>query len=145
MALYDKCCLILNHLKWISKEQSIRMGNSGESSKEDLTLICTLNNYRAQVAWYRDRTKISENDNRYTIDKDIIGNCKLCINCPTLAESGKYSCKIVGREKEKNCFTKTEVLIKGIFYSLFLNSFWDTHLSFFIYFHYIQFYFFHFL
>lgn len=114
-------------------------------AKEDLTLICTLNNYRAQVAWYRDRTKISENDNRYTIDKDIIGNCKLCINCPTLAESGKYSCKIVGREKEKNCFTKTEVLIKGIFYSLFLNSFWDTHLSFFIYFHYIQFYFFHFL
>ena len=92
-------------------------------AKEDLTLICTLNNYRAQVAWYRDRTKISENDNRYTIDKDIIGNCKLCINCPTLAESGKYSCKIVGREKEKNCFTKTEVLIKGIFYSLFLNSF----------------------
>ena len=76
-------------------------------------LHCTLNNYKASVAWYREKTVISEDDVRYNITKDIIGSCRLTIKNPTKTDAGKYSCKIVGREKEKNCFTKTEVLIKG--------------------------------
>ena len=77
--------------------------------------MCTLNNYRAPVAWFKEKTKLSEENERFSIDKDIIGSCKLTIKNPTKADAGKYSCKIVGREKEKNCLTKTEVIIKGRF------------------------------
>ena len=80
---------------------------------EELVLQCTLNSYRANVKWFRERTEIKEGDQRFSIDKDIIGTCRLYIKNPTLADSGKYSCRIVGKEKEKNCFTKTEVTIKG--------------------------------
>ena len=75
--------------------------------------MCTLNNYRAPVAWFKEKTKLSEENEQFSIDKDIIGSCKLTIKNPTKADAGKYSCKIVGREKEKNCLTKTEVIIKG--------------------------------
>ena len=80
---------------------------------EELVLQCTLNSYKANVKWFRDRTEIKETDLRFSIEKDIIGTCRLYIKNPTKADSGRYSCRIVGREKEKNCFTKTEVIIKG--------------------------------
>ena len=80
---------------------------------EELVLQCSLNSYKASVKWFRERTEIKEGDERFSIDKDIIGTCRLYIKSPTKADSGKYSCRIVGREKEKNCFTKTEVIIKG--------------------------------
>ena len=82
---------------------------------EELLIVCTLNNYRAPVAWFKEKTKISEEDERFRIEKDIIGTCKLTIKNPTKVDAGKYICKIVGREKEKNCLTKTEVIIKGSF------------------------------
>ena len=96
--------------------------NYSTLANEELTLQCTLNNYRASVVWYKDKTKLSENAANYSIEKDIIGTCKLIIKAPTKADAGKYSCKIVGREKEKNCFTKTEVLIKGILFSRLLHE-----------------------
>ena len=80
---------------------------------EELVLQCSLNSYKANVKWFRERTEIKESDQRFSIEKDIIGTCRLFIKNPTLADSGKYSCRIVGKEKEKNCFTKTEVTIKG--------------------------------
>ena len=80
---------------------------------EELMLQCTLNSYKAKVKWFREMKEIKEGDQRFSIDKDIIGTCRLYIKNPTLADSGKYSCRIVGKEKEKNCFTKTEVTIKG--------------------------------
>ena len=86
--------------------------HSGPES-EELVLQCTLNSYKASVKWFREKTEIKEGDPRFSIDKDIIGTCRLYIKNPTLADSGKYSCRIVGKEKEKNCFTKTEVTIKG--------------------------------
>ena len=86
--------------------------HSGQVS-EELVLQCTLNSYKANVKWFRETKEIKEGDQRFSIDKDIIGTCRLYIKNPTLAESGKYSCRIVGKEKEKNCFTKTEVTIKG--------------------------------
>ena len=89
---------------------------------EELVLQCTLNSYRANVKWFRERTEIKEGDQRFSIDKDIIGTCRLYIKNPTLADSGKYSCRIVGKEKEKNCFTKTEVTIKGRITASWLRS-----------------------
>ena len=86
--------------------------HSGQE-KEELILQCTLNSYRANVKWFREKTEIKEGDERYSIDKDIIGTCRLYIRNPTQSDGGKYSCRIVGREREKNCFTKTEVTIKG--------------------------------
>ena len=53
-----------------------------------------------------------DND-RYEIDKDIVGNVKLIIKKADKAAEGKYACRIVGREKEKNCFTKSEFVLKG--------------------------------
>ena len=49
----------------------------------------------------------------YEIDKDIVGNCKLTIKRADKGAEGKYACRIVGREKEKNCFTKSEFVLKG--------------------------------
>ena len=80
---------------------------------EELILQCSLNSYRATVRWFKEKTEIKEGDERFSIDKDIIGTCRLYIKNPTKADSGRYCCRIVGREKEKNCFTKTEVIIKG--------------------------------
>ena len=54
-----------------------------------------------------------DNDEVYDIDKDILGECTLKILHLKKEDAGKYACKIAGREKEKNCFTKTEVTIKG--------------------------------
>ena len=81
---------------------------------EELAIKCTLNTYKAPVKWYKEKKEISSDDTRFDIDKDIIGVCTLKIKNPNKGDAGKYSCKIVGREKEKNCFTKTEVFIKGI-------------------------------
>ena len=81
---------------------------------EELALKCTLNTYKAPVKWFKEKKEISSDDTRFDIDKDIIGVCTLKIKNPVKDDAGKYSCKIVGREKEKNCFTKTEVVIKGI-------------------------------
>ena len=80
---------------------------------EELVISCTLNNYRAPVVWLKDKTQLSEDDSRFEIEKDIVGCCKLTIRNPTKDDAGKYTCKIVGREKEKNCVTKTQVVIKG--------------------------------
>ena len=80
---------------------------------EELIVKCTLNTYKAPVKWYKEKKEITSEDSRYEIDKDIIGVCTLKIKNPTKDDAGKYSCKIVGREKEKNCYTKTEVVVKG--------------------------------
>jgi hypothetical protein len=55
----------------------------------------------------------ADDDDRYEIDKDIVGNVKLIIKKADKAAEGKYACRIVGREKEKNCFTKSEFVLKG--------------------------------
>ena len=65
------------------------------------------------MKWFKGSKEIPSEDSRFEIDKDIIGVCSLKIKDPTKEDAGKYSCKIVGREKEKNCYTKTEVVIKG--------------------------------
>ena len=68
------------------------------------------------MKWFKGKKEkeILSDDTRYEIDKDIIGVCTLKIKNPNKEDAGKYHCKIVGREKEKNCYTKTEVIIKGI-------------------------------
>ena len=93
---------------------------------EELVLACSLNNYRAPVAWYRDKLQLGEDGDRVSIDKDITGSCRLTLRDPTKADAGRYSCRIVGREKEKNCFTKTEVVIKG---RLRMRRAWVHHIS----------------
>ena len=42
-----------------------------------------------------------------------MGICKLTIKNPQKHHMAKYHCRIAGREKEKNCFTKTEFVLKG--------------------------------
>ena len=61
----------------------------------------------------QDDTEITENDTDFEIEKDIIGNCRLIVKSVQKHHAAKYSCKIKGREKEKNCHTKTELVIKG--------------------------------
>ncbi len=53
-----------------------------------------------------------ENDD-YEIEKDILGNCRLILKKASQSQTGKYACRIKGREKEKNCYTKTEVVVQG--------------------------------
>ena len=72
---------------------------------------CTLNTYKAEVKWFKENKEIS-GDN-YLEDKDIYGVCSLKIVHPSTLDAAKYSCKIIGREKEKNCYTKTEVVLEG--------------------------------
>ena len=40
---------------------------------EELILQCSLNSYRATVRWFKEKTEIKEGDERFSIDKDIIG------------------------------------------------------------------------
>ena len=64
----------------------------------------------------KDEVELLSNDDDtelYEIDKDIVGNCKLTIKRADKGAEGKYACRIVGREKEKNCFTKSEFVLKG--------------------------------
>ena len=42
-----------------------------------------------------------------------MGICKLTIKNPQKHHMAKYHCRIAGREKEKNCFTKTEFVLRG--------------------------------
>jgi hypothetical protein len=64
----------------------------------------------------KDDEELSPDENeRYEIDKDIVGNVKLTIKKADKGAEGKYACRIVGREKEKNCFTKSEFVLKGTF------------------------------
>ena len=110
---------------------------------EELVLACSLNNYRAPVAWFRDKVQLTEDGDRVSIDKDITGSCRLTLRDPTKADAGRYSCRIVGREKEKNCFTKTEVVIKGRLTAEHEKSMGPSYFSsFFIYFLRKHFYYF---
>ena len=60
-----------------------------------------------------------EDEIKYIQDKDIMGNCTLKILDASKEDSGKFTCKIVGRirlvgeEKKEKCVTKTKVTIKG--------------------------------
>lgn len=85
-----------------------------------MLLKCTLNNYRATVKWFKDNQELDkEDESKYIQDKDIMGNCTLKILDGSKEDSGKFTCKIVGRirlvgeEKKEKCVTKTKVTIKG--------------------------------
>ena len=80
---------------------------------EDITLMCTVNDHRAPVKWYRGDKEIEADGAKYEVEKDIIGNCRLLVRNPQKGDVAKYSCKIVGREKDKSCVTKTELVLKG--------------------------------
>ena len=76
-------------------------------------MTCTLNTYKAPVKWYKEKTEIVGDEVKFDEDKNIMGVCTLKILKVTKLDAGKYSCKIVDREKEKNCFTKADVIVKG--------------------------------
>ena len=87
---------------------------------EELVLKCTLNNYRASVKWFKDNVELDkEDESKFVQDKDIMGNCTLKILDASKEDSGKFTCKIVGKirlvgeEKKEKCVTKTKVTIKG--------------------------------
>ena len=60
-----------------------------------------------------DKVLPDEENDDYEIEKDILGNCRLILKKASQGQAGKYACRIKGREKEKNCYTKTEVVIQG--------------------------------
>ena len=87
---------------------------------EELVLKCTLNNYRASVKWFKDNVELDkEDESKFVQEKDIMGNCTLKILDASKEDSGKFTCKIVGKirlvgeEKKEKCVTKTKVTIKG--------------------------------
>ena len=57
-----------------------------------------------------------------------MGICKLTIKNPQKHHMAKYHCRIAGREKEKNCFTKTEFVLKGTMGMVYLLPFYKKNL-----------------
>jgi len=74
----------------------------------------TLNSHKAPVKWFKGDQEIEADYSKYEMDKDIVGVCTLKIKNATMADLGKYSCKITGRVlNPKDSKTKTEIVIKG--------------------------------
>ena len=72
------------------------------------------------VKWFKDNVELDkEDESKFVQDKDIMGNCTLKILDASKEDSGKFTCKIVGKirlvgeEKKEKCVTKTKVTIKG--------------------------------
>ena len=82
-------------------------------TKREVTLSCTVNDYRAPVRWFKGDQEIpvEENPSKYLVEKPtVIGVCKLTILDATLADAGTYKCTI----DDTNCVTKCVVKLEGI-------------------------------
>lgn len=77
-------------------------------TKHELTLECTVSDPIAIVSWYKGDKKLS-NDDKYLIDKDLAGVCRLTIKSCDLNDSGDFRCQLE-RQPDK---TDTKVKVVG--------------------------------
>lgn len=80
-------------------------------TKHELTLECKVNDPIAIVTWYKGDIKLS-NDDKYFIEKDLVGVCKLQITSCDLDDAGDYRCQLE-RQPDKT-ETKIKVIGKSI-------------------------------
>jgi hypothetical protein len=69
----------------------------------EIEFSCQVNSYKASLKWYRDDEEISESDDRYVINKDIIGNASLVIKRATKGDAGTYKCRIENTKLVTKC------------------------------------------
>ena len=84
--------------------------------KEQVILKCFVDNPDAIVKWYKENNQI-ESSNSFRIKKDASSR-SLTITKAELTHSGRYTCKIVGFEKEGEAETSCDVEIEGAVYTL---------------------------
>lgn len=61
--------------------------------KHELQLECTVSNSLAIVGWYKGKDKLNDDD-KYSISKDINGCCRLTLKIAEFEDAGEYSCKL---------------------------------------------------
>lgn len=71
-----------------------------------------VNDYRAPVKWYKGDQEIPDDklpDQKLTVEKDFLGNCRLIIAKAVKEDSGLYKCKIEGTKS----VTRVQVTFEG--------------------------------
>ena len=79
------------------------------ATTKNLVLQCMVNDYRAPVRWFKGEEEILEDNKKFSVDKDFIGNCKLTIINAQKSDSGIYKCKIDNTKS----VTKSVVTFEG--------------------------------
>lgn len=77
-------------------------------TKQELTMECTVSSSMANVSWFKDDKKLS-NDDKYLIGKELSGVCKLVIRNCDFDDAGNYRCQL-DRQPDK---TETVVKMTG--------------------------------
>lgn len=80
-------------------------------TKKELTITCTVNDHRAPVRWFKGEEEITSEKfgDKYIIEKNLIGHCKLTIVDAQFADSANYKC-IIDNTK---CVTRCVVNFEG--------------------------------
>lgn len=77
-------------------------------TKHELIMECTVSSSMANVSWFKDDKKVS-NDDKYLIGKELSGVCKLTIRNCDFDDAGNYRCQL-DRQPDK---TETVVKMTG--------------------------------
>ena len=72
-------------------------------TRHEIEFVCQVNSYKAPLKWYKDDEEISEDDDRYVITKDIIGNATLVVKRATKGDAGTYKCRIENTKLVTKC------------------------------------------
>ena len=72
-------------------------------TRHEIEFVCQVNSYKAPLKWYKDDEEISEDDDRFTITKDIIGNATLVIKRAKKSDAGTYKCRIENTKLVTKC------------------------------------------
>ena len=72
-------------------------------TRHEIEFVCQVNSYKAPLKWYKDDEEISEDDDRFVITKDIIGNATLVVKRVTKADAGTYKCRIENTKLVTKC------------------------------------------
>lgn len=78
-------------------------------TRHELTLECKVSDPIAIVSWYKGDKKLTGDDKRYLIDKDLAGVCTLYIKSCELSDTGDFRCQLE-RQPDK---TDTKVKVIG--------------------------------
>ena len=71
-----------------------------------------VNSYKAPVKWFKGDKEIAveegEQDEKYLVEKDILGHCKLTVFNAQKADAGTYKCKIENTKHVTKCAVALE-------------------------------------
>jgi len=78
-------------------------------TKRDHTLVCAVNDFRAPVKWFKGDEEIVEGaSDKFIIEKDFIGHCKLTIVNAAKEDGAVYKCRIDGTKSVTKCTASFE-------------------------------------